>query len=361
MTLSPIPQVAPVGTIVAFAGQVLEEAATGWLVCNGAELSRTQYNELFAAIGTNFGSLTPNTFNVPDLRGVFLRGVDPAGGPKRDPDGDSRQALRPHGNNGRAVGSWQTYGTAPARTPFRNAIRFARISNANVDTECGNGTAARYSSNETSVDQMPLGGDLETRPVNRYVYFLIKFRMYGREQTLIELPVGAVVPFAGTNTSALGAQWKRCDGSAVKPTDYPRLTSVVQYAHGKTTAGDLVLPDYRGTFLRGVDDGKGTQPYDPDATRREPPYPQGSEGNKGNSGDRVGSVQSYATAHPIKALRTKFTNIPNEDTSVIKGVIRAIGNWTGAEFAQLTRATDGGGDAESRPTNVSVEWYVRVS
>lgn len=49
----------------------------GWLKANGAAVSRTTYAALFAAIGTTFGAgdgLT--TFNLPDLRGEFLRGLD---------------------------------------------------------------------------------------------------------------------------------------------------------------------------------------------------------------------------------------------------------------------------------------------
>lgn len=50
---------------------------SGWLKANGAAVSRTTYAALFAAIGTTFGAgdgLT--TFNLPDLRGEFLRGLD---------------------------------------------------------------------------------------------------------------------------------------------------------------------------------------------------------------------------------------------------------------------------------------------
>lgn len=52
-------------------------APSGWLKCNGAAISRTVYDNLFAAIGTTFGSGDGRTtFNLPDLRGEFLRGLD---------------------------------------------------------------------------------------------------------------------------------------------------------------------------------------------------------------------------------------------------------------------------------------------
>ena len=50
---------------------------TGWLKSNGAEVSRTLYAELFAAIGTTYGEGDGSTtFNLPDLRGEFPRGWD---------------------------------------------------------------------------------------------------------------------------------------------------------------------------------------------------------------------------------------------------------------------------------------------
>lgn len=67
-------------------------APTGWLKANGAAVSRTAYADLFAAIGTTFGAGDGfNTFNLPDLRGEFLRGWD---------DGRGVDA-------GRAFGSWK--------------------------------------------------------------------------------------------------------------------------------------------------------------------------------------------------------------------------------------------------------------
>jgi len=47
-----------------------------YLECNGASVSRTVYAALFAVIGTTYGSDSGTTFNVPDLRGEFVRGWD---------------------------------------------------------------------------------------------------------------------------------------------------------------------------------------------------------------------------------------------------------------------------------------------
>lgn len=64
----------PSGTVLYFAGQT---APAGWLKANGAALSRTAYAALFAAIGTTYGAGDGrSTFNLPDLRGEFIRGWD---------------------------------------------------------------------------------------------------------------------------------------------------------------------------------------------------------------------------------------------------------------------------------------------
>lgn len=54
------------GEIRAFAFTPLP---TGWLVCNGAAISKVGYSLLYAQIGTNFGDPGGGNFNIPDLRG----------------------------------------------------------------------------------------------------------------------------------------------------------------------------------------------------------------------------------------------------------------------------------------------------
>lgn len=62
----------PVGSIIAHASNI---APSGWVECDGRALSRVVYHTLFDVIGTRFGSGDGvNTFNVPDLRGEFIRG-----------------------------------------------------------------------------------------------------------------------------------------------------------------------------------------------------------------------------------------------------------------------------------------------
>jgi microcystin-dependent protein len=52
----------------------------GWLLCFGQAISRTTYSALFAVIGTSFGAGDGSTtFQVPDLRGRVIAGVDDIG------------------------------------------------------------------------------------------------------------------------------------------------------------------------------------------------------------------------------------------------------------------------------------------
>jgi len=67
----------PIGAILPYAGA---EAPYGYILCDGSELERTKYSDLFDIIGTTFNGTVPlngvNTFRVPDLRGRFPLGKD---------------------------------------------------------------------------------------------------------------------------------------------------------------------------------------------------------------------------------------------------------------------------------------------
>ena len=73
--LSDIYEYFPAGVYLPWAGGLV--APTGWLLCNGAAVSRTTYARLFTAIGVIWGvGDGSTTFNVPDLRGSVVRGLD---------------------------------------------------------------------------------------------------------------------------------------------------------------------------------------------------------------------------------------------------------------------------------------------
>lgn len=69
--------VVPTGTIIAYAAN---SAPDGYLLCNGANVSRATYADLFATIGTTYGTGDGSTtFALPNLANKFLQGSSTAG------------------------------------------------------------------------------------------------------------------------------------------------------------------------------------------------------------------------------------------------------------------------------------------
>jgi microcystin-dependent protein len=65
----------PTGSVVAFAFNASAGIPEGWLECNGFAISRSTYSNLYSKIGVSYGSGDGSTtFNLPDLRGYFVRG-----------------------------------------------------------------------------------------------------------------------------------------------------------------------------------------------------------------------------------------------------------------------------------------------
>jgi phage-related tail fiber protein len=90
----------PSGTITAFEGAI---APAGYPICNGEAISRITYAKLYAVIDDTFGSGDGvSTFNLPDLRGRVLGGVD--GGAGRDTNDANRLAMNIGGNTRDNVG-----------------------------------------------------------------------------------------------------------------------------------------------------------------------------------------------------------------------------------------------------------------
>ena len=68
---------APIGTISPFGGSAIP---SGYLLCNGNEVLKTTYAELYAVIGDAFGTASDNTkFKLPDLREATTKGVGLSG------------------------------------------------------------------------------------------------------------------------------------------------------------------------------------------------------------------------------------------------------------------------------------------
>lgn len=76
LTTFALAQKVPSGVVSAFAGST---APTGYLLCDGSAVSRTDYADLFTAIGTTYGAGNGSTtFNLPNLKGRVPVGRDSA-------------------------------------------------------------------------------------------------------------------------------------------------------------------------------------------------------------------------------------------------------------------------------------------
>ena len=78
LSFTALPQAVPTGSVHLMASTTVP---SGYLKCNGALVSRTTYADLFNEIGTAFGAGDgSSTFQLPDLRGEFVRGWDDSRG-----------------------------------------------------------------------------------------------------------------------------------------------------------------------------------------------------------------------------------------------------------------------------------------
>ncbi|WP_175649687.1 tail fiber protein [Pseudomonas sp. Marseille-P9899] len=329
----------PVGAVLPYAGNLnnTQLLSAGWSICDGSELAISLYSDLFSVIGTCNGGDGNSYFNIPDYQGYFLRGVDQSG--TVDKNAATRTAPRSGAATGARVGSVQAFATATPTVPF-NAL----IPHVPTDDHCAySGTNADML--EPSSAQMfssTGGGDAETRPLNAYVNYIIK--LVGTAA----LPTGAIAAFAGPNQSGsanLASSFLLCNGQLLFNSMYAELYNAIGTTHGGDARG-FNVPDYRGRFLRGVDNGTGR---DPDAQSRIAMAEGGATGNS------VGSVQDWATAAPVNPFTVAVNIGDSEKTS------DHCSGHDNSEWSQNSSSvsfTASGGDEESRPVNVAVDFYV---
>lgn len=143
------------GMIAAFpliAASGIYTPPVGWLLCNGASVSTTTYANLYARIGAIFGTGS-GTFNLPDLRGYFIRGVDAGAGI----------------DAGRAMGSIQD----DALKTHTHDIWLTRSSANDFDTTGGDSSGRNASTSQSG--NPSTGTSAETRPKNVALYYCIKY------------------------------------------------------------------------------------------------------------------------------------------------------------------------------------------
>ncbi|WP_455465839.1 phage tail protein [Bartonella sp. B39] len=168
---NPTQNSSPPGFIGTFA---MEKMPEGWLLCDGKAYSRKTYANLFATLGETWGRGDGHsTFNVPDLRGMFLRGLDSGKGVDKERQIGSRQeeSFKAHSHEGKTD-------SAGAHTH-----RIDKLSFSSMNAYSGNFSGCYRISGEERTGYSGLhehdiilektGGD-ETRPVNVAVVYAVK-------------------------------------------------------------------------------------------------------------------------------------------------------------------------------------------
>lgn len=153
----------PAGAIIAFGAT---SAPSGWLPCDGSAVSRTTYARLFAAIGTTWGSGDGSaTFNVPDLRGYFLRGSGTNGDGSSGPSLGVKQSDDFKSHTHTATQASHTHTVSSATSTGGTDLQGGTGYNRNV--------SATTSSAQPAITVDATGGT-ETRPKNIGVNYIIK-------------------------------------------------------------------------------------------------------------------------------------------------------------------------------------------
>jgi microcystin-dependent protein len=174
-------EIIPVGTIVAIYGTNVQQ---GWLLCNGSTFNTSQYPQLFTYLGSS---------TLPDLRGVFLRGLDngrgidvgrvlrsyqtdstklPNNNFTTNTTGNHTHTTDTQGDHAHSYSintyTQDNYGTNWALTGPYNPTSAINRTTSTAGAHSHTTTTAGSHSHTIN------GGDIETRPNNIALYYIIK-------------------------------------------------------------------------------------------------------------------------------------------------------------------------------------------
>lgn len=155
----------PTGTVVAFTGNT---PPTGWLICDGTNYDKNTYPDLYNLIGITYGGVLGANFNVPDYRGMFLRGAG-ANGLQTDATGVAF--------NGGVIGNYQAdkFQAHHHTTQYE----FWRYAGVNRIPDAGTTMATANSDligdpESDGINGTPRTGS-ETKPASYSVNYIIKY------------------------------------------------------------------------------------------------------------------------------------------------------------------------------------------
>ncbi len=181
-------------------------------------------------------------------------------------------------------------------------------------------------------------------------------------------PIGSVIAYLGNGSNIAGMEangWFKCDGRSIS--GLSALSADEKTAFTNILGGSSNLPDLRGNFLRGLDEGRT---YDDDAASRtggesttgvrsyqlDTLKSHGHTGNTSTNGNH-GHDWLYASEHDDQGNGSsvnEFTLLPG---SIPAGNSQNPIGLGGAHNHSFT--TDNRGGAETRPENIAVYWLIR--
>ena len=151
----------PVGFVLIW---VLDSIPTGYLECDGSSLLKSNYANLYSVISNTYGSEDNDHFNIPDYRGLFLRGTSRVS--DNDPDKNNR-LDRGDGVSGNFVGTTQD-------DELKSHTHNILVDGNATTTTNGLQVSSTVEGYLTDAYSDSIGGN-ETRPKNINVTYLIKY------------------------------------------------------------------------------------------------------------------------------------------------------------------------------------------
>lgn len=343
------PQEMIYGTVRPAVGTIISHASinppAGFLYCDGAAVSRTTYYKLFNSIGTTYGAGDGvSTFNIPNFKGIFLRGAGSQTigaetysatlGQKQN-DATAPNGLSAYGGEhqntfntyafGTNTGGWGVY------TPVPSGNFPWGLGPTPVSTD--NGGAHGHGFN----------GDSETRPANAAVAYHICYDE-GTYPISTDVQfsddVGSIQAFA-INPVNPPSGYLYADGSVVLKSNYPELFNRIgtQFNTGGETAAEFRLPDLRGIFVRGA----GSQTIGGETY-------SGTFGQKQTDATAKNGLYDAGHAHGTQ----QYFTTQGASSWLTSGGTAHVGSGTYTDWANIQS-----NDPETRPANIALSYFIK--
>jgi microcystin-dependent protein len=196
------------------------------------------------------------------------------------------------------------------------------------------------------------------------------------------IPTGTVVKYAA-NSAPSG--WVLCNGAlygrtALDPSPQPNLFGVIGTTYGFTTISNFAVPDLRGMFVRGFDNGRGIDPLRAFGSNQTDSFK--SHNHNGITNAEVGHTHPFSGttalagdhSHTLRGESRGFTGGAAVDTWVRDastgfGLFASVNpsgahthtfNGTAASGTSHTHGIDFEGQTETRPQNVAMNYIIKT-